>query len=189
MTALPRGHPTLFVTAGSGFLFLPEGQVRVRVLGTGSDPEHDRSFRKMGASLESARRSGHRCDGDAWQPHRRALVPRATGSGPGAAGQRHHVPGVARGRLVTGNLTDPEACRRAVRGDRWSTMPRRRWATGADGTSSRPIASTQPQTSRAAAESRVGRFLHISSTSATDTPPIGREPIDETAPLGQNVWV
>ena len=43
--------------------------------------------------------------------------------------------------------------------------------------------------SRAAAEARVGRFLHISSTSAYGHPPDQAEPIDETAPLGQNVWI
>ena len=34
----------------------------------------------------------------------------------------------------------------------------------------------------------VGRFLHISSTSAYGHPTEGGPPIDETAPLGQNLW-
>ena len=35
----------------------------------------------------------------------------------------------------------------------------------------------------------VGRFLHISSTSAYGHPAEGGPPIDETAPMGQNLWV
>jgi nucleoside-diphosphate-sugar epimerase len=43
----------------------------------------------------------------------------------------------------------------------------------------------------AEASSRAGvdRFVHISSTSAYGHPPDQPTPIDETAPLGQNVWV
>ncbi len=41
----------------------------------------------------------------------------------------------------------------------------------------------------AAAAAGVGRFLHISSTSAYGHPHDQVEPIDETAAMGQNVWV
>ncbi len=40
----------------------------------------------------------------------------------------------------------------------------------------------------AAIDARVGRFLHISSTSAYGHPIEGGPPIDETAELGQNLW-
>ncbi len=92
--------------------------------------------------------------------------------------------------LVQGNLADVESCRRAVRGVEvvyhaaakvgdWG-----RWAQFQVDC----IDATQ-NLSRAAAEARIGRFLHISSTSAYGHPPDQTEPIDETAPLGQNVWV
>ena len=41
----------------------------------------------------------------------------------------------------------------------------------------------------AAARAGVERFVHISSTSAYGHPPDQTTPIDETAPLGQNIWV
>jgi nucleoside-diphosphate-sugar epimerase len=92
--------------------------------------------------------------------------------------------------LVRGNLTDPDACRQAVRGVEvvyhaaakvgdWGVWPQFQ-VDCIDAT--RTLA-------QAAAEARVGRFLHISSTSAYGHPPDGSEPIDETAPLGRNVWV
>jgi len=40
----------------------------------------------------------------------------------------------------------------------------------------------------AAVDAGVARFLHISSTSAYGHPPEGGPPIDETAPLGQDLW-
>src|SRR6185437_2293502 len=40
----------------------------------------------------------------------------------------------------------------------------------------------------AAARAGVRRFLHISSTSAYGHPAEGGPPIDETAPMGQNLW-
>src|SRR5262249_18322567 len=42
---------------------------------------------------------------------------------------------------------------------------------------------------QAALAARVGRFLHISSTSAYGHPVEGGPPIVETAPMGQNMWV
>lgn len=41
----------------------------------------------------------------------------------------------------------------------------------------------------AAGRAGVSRFLHISSTSAYGHPAEGGRPIDETAPMGQNVWL
>ena len=41
----------------------------------------------------------------------------------------------------------------------------------------------------AAARVGVERFVHISSTSAYGHPPDQTTPIDETAPLGQNIWL
>jgi nucleoside-diphosphate-sugar epimerase len=42
---------------------------------------------------------------------------------------------------------------------------------------------------QAVLEAGVGRFLHISSTSAYGHPRDQAQPLDETAPLGQNVWI
>ena len=92
--------------------------------------------------------------------------------------------------LVRGNLTDPESCRRALRGVEvvyhaaakvgdWGVW-RQFQVDCIDAT--RTLA-------RAAAEAGIGRFLHISSTSAYGHPPDRDGPIDETAPLGQNVWI
>jgi nucleoside-diphosphate-sugar epimerase len=92
--------------------------------------------------------------------------------------------------LVQGNLTDPESCRRAVQGvqvlyhsaakvgdwGRWQQFQ----VDCIDAT--RTLAN-------AAAEVGIDRFLHISSTSAYGHPPDQPEPIDETAPMGQNVWI
>jgi len=92
--------------------------------------------------------------------------------------------------VVRGDLTDPAACAAAAAnvtlvfhcaakvGDwgRW-----REFQTGCvDAT--RTLA-------QAAARAAVDRFVHISSTSAYGHPPDQETPIDETATLGQNVWV
>jgi nucleoside-diphosphate-sugar epimerase len=92
--------------------------------------------------------------------------------------------------LVRGDLTDLKSCRRAVRGvevvyhaaakvgdwGRWSEFQ----VDCIDAT--RTLA-------QAAIEAGVGRFLHISSTSAYGHPRDQAGPLDETAPLGQNVWI
>ena len=92
--------------------------------------------------------------------------------------------------VVRGDLTDPAACAAAVSevglvfhcaakvGDwgRW-----REFQTGC-------IDATRTL-AEAAARAGVDRFIHISSTSAYGHPPDQKTPIDETAPLGQNVWV
>jgi 2-alkyl-3-oxoalkanoate reductase len=91
--------------------------------------------------------------------------------------------------IVRGDLTDPAACAAAVAGARlvfhcgakvgdWG--PWREFQTDC-------IDATQTL-ARAAAEARVERFIHISSTSAYGHPPDQKKPIAETAPLGQNVW-
>jgi nucleoside-diphosphate-sugar epimerase len=92
--------------------------------------------------------------------------------------------------IVRGDLTDASACLRAVReidtvyhcaakvGDwgRWSEFQ------------THCIDATRVL-ANAAAAAGVGRFLHISSTSAYGHPADRLEPIDETEPLGQNLWV
>ncbi len=91
--------------------------------------------------------------------------------------------------LVEGDLTDPLSCRRAMSGvavvyhsaakvGDWGSWPE--FQTGC-------LDATETL-ARAAAERRVERFVHISSTSAYGHPEEGGPPVDETAPLGQNLW-
>ncbi len=91
--------------------------------------------------------------------------------------------------VMRGDLTDPAACAAAVAGTRlvfhcaakvgdWG-----RWHEFQTGC----IDATRTL-ALAAARARVERFIHISSTSAYGHPPDQKTPIDETAPLGQNVW-
>jgi 2-alkyl-3-oxoalkanoate reductase len=92
--------------------------------------------------------------------------------------------------IVRGDLTDSAACKAAVTGvarvfhcaakvgdwGRW-----REFQTGCvDAT--RILA-------QAALREGVDRFIHISSTSAYGHPAQGQAPIDESAALGQNVWI
>lgn len=90
---------------------------------------------------------------------------------------------------VVGDLTDPASCAQAVRGVEavyhaaakvgdWGTW--HEFQTGClDAT--RNLAT-------AAAQAGVDRFVHISSTSAYGHPREGGPPVDESAPLGQNLW-
>ena len=91
--------------------------------------------------------------------------------------------------LQRGTLTDPVICDRAVRGASlvfhcaakvgdWGSRNEFR-AGGVDAT--RTLA-------KASARAEVERFVHISSTSAYGHPPDQTVPIDESAPLGQNIW-
>jgi nucleoside-diphosphate-sugar epimerase len=92
--------------------------------------------------------------------------------------------------IQRGDLTDPGSCDRAVAGcslifhcaakvGDWGAW--REFQVGClDAT--RTLAE-------AASRAGVERFVHISSTSAYGHPPDGSPPIDETAPLGQNLWV
>lgn len=92
--------------------------------------------------------------------------------------------------IVRGNLADPDSCARATQGVEvvyhaaakvgdWG-----RWAQFQTDC----IDATR-NLANAAAAAGVGRFLHISSTSAYGHPHDQVEPIDETAAMGQNVWV
>jgi 2-alkyl-3-oxoalkanoate reductase len=92
--------------------------------------------------------------------------------------------------IVPGDLTDPAACAAAVAdvalvfhcaakvGD-WG-----KWSEFQTGCmlATRILA-------QAAVNARVNRFIHISSTSAYGHPTDRETPIDETFPLGQNVWI
>jgi 2-alkyl-3-oxoalkanoate reductase len=91
--------------------------------------------------------------------------------------------------LIVGDLTDPGACRRAVAGVRnvyhaaakvgdWGT-----WAEFQTG-----CLDATENLARAATEASVERFVHISSTSAYGHPREGGLPVEETAPIGQNLW-
>jgi 2-alkyl-3-oxoalkanoate reductase len=91
--------------------------------------------------------------------------------------------------LVRGDLTDPASCAAAMRGagvvyhsaakvGDWGT-----WWEFQVGC----IDATASLASAAIAE-EVERFVHISSTSAYGHPPDRGVPIDETAPLGQDLW-
>ena len=91
--------------------------------------------------------------------------------------------------LVEGDLTDPVSCTRAMGGvsvvyhsaakvGDWG--PWHEFQTGC-------LDATETL-ARAAAGARVERFVHISSTSAYGHPDEGGPPVDETAPLGRNLW-
>jgi nucleoside-diphosphate-sugar epimerase len=92
--------------------------------------------------------------------------------------------------IIRGDLTDQAACAAALSGTArvfhcaakvgdWGTWPE--FQTGCiDATS---------LLAQAAARAGVERFVHISSTSAYGHPPDQTTPIDETAALGQNVWM
>jgi len=91
--------------------------------------------------------------------------------------------------LVEGDLTNPDDCARAVDGvehvfhsaakvgdwGKWDEFQ----VGCIDATRTLAVAS---------AKAGVSRFLHISSTSAYGHPHDQETPIDESAPLGQNVW-
>ena len=91
--------------------------------------------------------------------------------------------------LVEGNLADVESCRRAMQdvtivyhsaakvGD-WGSWPE--FQVG--------CLDATTNLAQAAVEAQVERFVHISSTSAYGHPQEGGPPVDETAPLGQNLW-
>ena len=91
--------------------------------------------------------------------------------------------------FVEGDLTDPSACARAVRGvdvvyhaaakvGDWG-----RWAEFQRG-----CLDATANIARAALDAKVRRFVHISSTSAYGHPAEGGPPVDESATLGQNLW-
>ena len=90
---------------------------------------------------------------------------------------------------VVGDLADLDSCRRAMVGvttvyhsaakvGDWGTW--REFQTG--------CLDATANLARAATEAGVDRFVQISSTSAYGHPREGGPPVDETAPLGQNLW-
>jgi 2-alkyl-3-oxoalkanoate reductase len=92
--------------------------------------------------------------------------------------------------IVRGDLTDPTSCASAVVGidqvfhcaakvGDWG-----RWHEFQTG-----CLDATAVLARAAVHASVGRFIHISSTSAYGHPADRKTPIDETAALGENVWV
>jgi len=91
--------------------------------------------------------------------------------------------------LIFGDLNDPASLRQAVGGV--ETVYHCAAKVGDWGTwrefQSDCIDATR-HLALAAIDARVGRFLHISSTSAYGHPTEGGPPIDEAAPLGQNLW-
>lgn len=91
--------------------------------------------------------------------------------------------------LIYGDLTSPADCLRAVDGvdfvyhsaakvGDWG-----RWHEFQTG-----CLDATEHLGKAALTAGVGRFLHISSTSAYGHPTDRPQPIDESAPMGQNVW-
>jgi nucleoside-diphosphate-sugar epimerase len=92
--------------------------------------------------------------------------------------------------LLQGDLTDPDACARAVEGVRvvyHSAAKVGDWGRWSEFQSS-CIDATR-HLGAAAAAAGVDRFLHISSTSAYGHPTEGGPPIDEQAPVGQDLWI
>lgn len=91
--------------------------------------------------------------------------------------------------IVRGDLADPDTCRRAVQevGTVYHAAAKvGDWGTWAE--FQRDCLDATRNLGRASREAGVGRFLHISSTSAYGHPPEGGPPVEETAPLGANLW-
>lgn len=92
--------------------------------------------------------------------------------------------------LLVGDLTDPSACARAVEGaDVVYHAAAKVGDWGAWSEFQTCCIDATKNLAEAAGRGAVRRFLHISSTSAYGHPREGGPPIDETAPMGQNVWV
>lgn len=91
--------------------------------------------------------------------------------------------------LLEGDLTDPDACRHATRDVRHVYHAAAKvgdWGKWAEFV--RDCIDATGQLARASIRAGVRRFIHISSTSAYGHPAEGGAPIDESAPLGQNLW-
>jgi nucleoside-diphosphate-sugar epimerase len=91
--------------------------------------------------------------------------------------------------ILRGDLTDPKACDRALAGVSWVFHCAAKvgdWGSWNEF----QVGCIDATRTLALASSRAGidRFIHFSSTSAYGHPPDQPEPIDESAPLGQNVW-
>jgi nucleoside-diphosphate-sugar epimerase len=90
---------------------------------------------------------------------------------------------------VWGDLADPESCARAVQGVEVVYHAAAKvgdWGTWAEFQTS--CLDATENLGHAAASAGVVRFLHISSTSAYGHPAEGGPPVDESAPLGQDLW-
>ena len=91
--------------------------------------------------------------------------------------------------VVRGNLLDPDHCRKAVRGV--SAIYHAAAKVG-DWGKWQEFQSSCLDATRTLAESAVSegvrRFVHISSTSAYGHPAEGGPAVEESAPLGQNLW-
>jgi nucleoside-diphosphate-sugar epimerase len=91
---------------------------------------------------------------------------------------------------VRGDLTNPDDCASALSGITWvfhcaaKVGDWGRWSEFQTG-----CVDATRTVAQAATRAGVARFVHISSTSAYGHPHDRGAPIDETAPLGQNVWV
>ncbi|MDE2508197.1 MAG: NAD-dependent epimerase/dehydratase family protein [Planctomycetota bacterium] len=106
---------------------------------------------------------------------------------PGADTRRLESLGVA---IVRGDLNDPAACRLAVEGVQniyHSAAKVGDWGPWRDFQSG-CIDATR-NLAEAALQAAAGRLIHISSTSAYGHPRDGSPPIDESEPMGQNVWL
>ncbi|MGA8349775.1 MAG: NAD-dependent epimerase/dehydratase family protein, partial [Isosphaeraceae bacterium] len=92
--------------------------------------------------------------------------------------------------IERGDLTDPRVCDRAVRDVSWVFHCAAKVGDWGSWKEFQVAGLEATRTlAEAAARARVERFVHISSTSAYGHPPDQTTPIDETAPLGQNIWV
>lgn len=92
--------------------------------------------------------------------------------------------------LVTGDLTDPSACVRAAQNaDVVYHAAAKVGDWGAWNEFQTCCIDATRNLAEASSRAGVSRFLHISSTSAYGHPAEGGPPIDETAPMGQNVWL
>ncbi len=90
---------------------------------------------------------------------------------------------------IRGDLTDPSACDRATRDQAMVFHAAAKvgdWGTWEEFQSGCLDATTN--LAKASLRNGVTRFVHISSTSAYGHPTEGGPPVEETAPLGQNLW-
>lgn len=91
--------------------------------------------------------------------------------------------------LVVGDLTDPDACRRATEGiDAVYHAAAKVGDWGAWAEFQAGCIDATANLATAALSSGVRRFIHISSTSAYGHPREGGPPVEESAALGQRLW-
>lgn len=91
--------------------------------------------------------------------------------------------------LFEGDLTDPDSTFEAAKGAEVIYHAAAKvgdWGTWAEFQAS--CLDATANLGRAALRAGVRRFVHISSTSAYGHPTEGGPPVDESAPLGQNLW-